>query len=258
MSRFSLDGKLYLQIDHGAMALVAEFAAYAGRLGDLDDLAARFAGTVAELGFTHHALAEHADPVRQSNDCLFVHNYPQAWTRMFCDRAMHRVDPVRQVASGRVGGFGWGELPDLISLAPGQMDMMLQARATGLGDGYTVPLHAPGSCGASCSFVCAPGEGLPMGALAAAEWLAHIVFATAHRLRGAGPAPARLTRRQRQCVALVAEGKTDWEIGHILGLSEETVGKYVDAARRRLGVARRTQLVVAALRRGDIGWPRLG
>ena len=52
---------------------------------------------------------------------------------------------------------------------------------------------------------------------------------------------------------LMAQGKTDWEIGTILGLSEETVTKYLKSARVRFGVARRTQLAIAAVCHGYIG-----
>jgi LuxR family quorum-sensing system transcriptional regulator CciR len=130
--------------------------------------------------------------------------------------------------------------------------MLAEARAMGLGDGFTVPLHGPGPRAASCSFVYASGQRPSLESLTAAECLAHVAFAAVHRIRGPAWRRPRLTARQRQCVALVAQGKTDWEIGCILGLSEETIGKYLDAARLRFDVARRTQLVAAALRSGEI------
>jgi DNA-binding CsgD family transcriptional regulator len=58
--------------------------------------------------------------------------------------------------------------------------------------------------------------------------------------------------RERDCVTLLGAGLTDGEIGRRLALSEETVTKYLNAARRRNGFARRSQLIVAALRDGEI------
>lgn len=53
-------------------------------------------------------------------------------------------------------------------------------------------------------------------------------------------APAtRLTSRQRDSLAFVAEGKTDWEISVILGISEATARFHVDNARRKLGAVNR-------------------
>jgi LuxR family quorum sensing-dependent transcriptional regulator len=52
-----------------------------------------------------------------------------------------------------------------------------------------------------------------------------------------------LTRRERDALALVADGKTDWEISVILGISEATARFHVDNARRKLGAATRAQAV---------------
>lgn len=52
-----------------------------------------------------------------------------------------------------------------------------------------------------------------------------------------------LTERERDCMAFVAEGKTDWEISVILGISSDTARFHVDNARRKLGATNRTQAV---------------
>lgn len=56
-------------------------------------------------------------------------------------------------------------------------------------------------------------------------------------------APASLTRREQDSLALVADGKTDWEISVILGVSEATARFHVDNARRKLGAVNRAQAV---------------
>ena len=53
----------------------------------------------------------------------------------------------------------------------------------------------------------------------------------------------RLTNRERDSMALVADGKTDWEISVILGVSEATARFHVDNARRKLGAVTRAQAV---------------
>ncbi len=55
------------------------------------------------------------------------------------------------------------------------------------------------------------------------------------------PATPVLTARERECLAFVADGKTDWEISVILSLAEATVRFHVDNARRKLGAATRAQ-----------------
>ena len=61
-----------------------------------------------------------------------------------------------------------------------------------------------------------------------------------------------LSRRECECLKWIAAGKTDWEIGAILALSEKTVNVYVERAKRKLGVQTRTQAIVYALRGGFI------
>jgi LuxR family transcriptional regulator, quorum-sensing system regulator BjaR1 len=58
---------------------------------------------------------------------------------------------------------------------------------------------------------------------------------------------ARLTTRERDSLTYVAEGKTDWEIAKILGISETTARTHVDNARRKLGAVNRAHAVARLL-----------
>jgi DNA-binding NarL/FixJ family response regulator len=59
-----------------------------------------------------------------------------------------------------------------------------------------------------------------------------------------------LYRREREILALVAEGKTDNQIAIQLCLSAKTVSWYVRAIRIRLGAYSRTHAVALALQQG--------
>jgi DNA-binding CsgD family transcriptional regulator len=52
-----------------------------------------------------------------------------------------------------------------------------------------------------------------------------------------------LTRRERDALALVADGKTDWEVSMILGIAEATARFHIDNGRRKLGAVNRAQAV---------------
>jgi LuxR family quorum-sensing system transcriptional regulator CciR len=236
------------------MALVAEFSEHARAATSVAELGALLGDTAQRLGFRYHALVQHADLASPPPRFLFLQNYPPDWVDTFARGGLHREDPAQRLAARRAGGFAWADLPRLMSISRTQKRLLERAQRAGLGEGYTVPLHAPGERAASCSFVMAPGNSMEPGVVLAAEILAHLAFGAAHDLR---PAPKRdtphLSRRQEQCVALMAQGKTDWEIGVILGLSEETITQYLKAARARFGVSRRTQLAIAAVCHGLIG-----
>jgi two-component system, NarL family, response regulator DevR len=71
------------------------------------------------------------------------------------------------------------------------------------------------------------------------------------RLRAGGPEDAllaRLTERERKVLDLVAEGKTNREIGAELYLAEKTVKNYVSNILSKLGMQRRTEAAVFATR----------
>ena len=71
------------------------------------------------------------------------------------------------------------------------------------------------------------------------------------RLRAGGPEDAllaRLTERERRVLDLVAEGKTNREIGAELYLAEKTVKNYVSNILSKLGMQRRTEAAVFATR----------
>ena len=62
------------------------------------------------------------------------------------------------------------------------------------------------------------------------------------------PTPSRteaLTPREREVIAHVADGRTNGEIGHLLGISRETVRKHLENAYEKLGVHTRTAAVAA-------------
>jgi DNA-binding CsgD family transcriptional regulator len=51
-----------------------------------------------------------------------------------------------------------------------------------------------------------------------------------------------------ECLRLVALGKSDWEIAHILGISPHTAHQYVKRARAAYDTVSRAQLVAYGLR----------
>jgi DNA-binding NarL/FixJ family response regulator len=62
-----------------------------------------------------------------------------------------------------------------------------------------------------------------------------------------------LTQREREVLRLIAEGKSNREIGTILGISAATVKTHIENAREKLGAPDRAAAVATALKRGVIG-----
>jgi DNA-binding NarL/FixJ family response regulator len=65
----------------------------------------------------------------------------------------------------------------------------------------------------------------------------------------AGHEEVELTLRERQILALIADGMTNRQIGEKLQLAEKTVKNYVSGLLDKLGLERRTQAAVYGMRR---------
>jgi PAS domain S-box-containing protein len=76
--------------------------------------------------------------------------------------------------------------------------------------------------------------------------------AVRERAVGAAPAGSALTPRQREVLALLAEGASTTQIATTLGLAEETVRNHIRQLLRRLGVHTRLAAVAYARREGLI------
>jgi DNA-binding CsgD family transcriptional regulator len=62
----------------------------------------------------------------------------------------------------------------------------------------------------------------------------------------------KLTSQELECMRWCREGKTNWEIGEILAISEKTVEFHLTNAMRKLGAANRITAVVQGIKDGLI------
>lgn len=212
---------------------------------------------VRELGFDYFAIVHHVTFGRPAPRHVGLHHYPEEWVAAVRDMG-RPPDPVHRAAERRASGFRWDEVGSIVTITPREQRHLDEAARYGIGNGYTVPNHVPGEAPGSASFGCGIGRELPERYLPAAQALGNFAFEAARRL-GRGPGarwlePVPLSRRQRDCVLLAAQGKSDTVIAQLLGLKPRTANEHIEAAKRRYGVATRAQLVVEALLRGEISF----
>lgn len=224
------------------------FAEAARACGALPQLGALLGDVTLELGFQYFALVDHAS-LGGARGLVRLDNYPEHWVAELLSGGDAIDDPVHLASRRTNVGFGWSELGTLIRLEHRHRSILRRSRRFGLGGGLTVPANVPGEPSASCSFAVKTGVDIPAARLACAELIGAHALCAARRLRtAAAPGPPHLSRRERQCLRLLALGKTDWEIAKILGLSPHTAHQYVKRARAAYDAVGRTQLVVYGLR----------
>jgi LuxR family quorum-sensing system transcriptional regulator CciR len=225
------------------------FAEAARFCTDLQQLGTLLGDAARELGFEHFALLDHASLASADPRLLRIDNYPQAWAEELVSRGYAADDPVHLASRRTNAAFGWSELGRLITLENRHARILARSRRHGIGPGLTIPANVPGEPGASCSFAVRAGRDLPADRVHCAELIGVHALCAARRLRPAVVRERpRLSRRERQCLKLVALGKTDWEIATILSLSPHTARQYVKRARAAYDTVSRAQLVAYGLR----------
>lgn len=230
--------------------LIDHFEAKAVLCRDVGALRVLLEDATRELGFDHFALLHHASLCAPRGNLIRIDSYPAGWEEELVVRNLIGADPVHHASVRTNIGFSWSELPELVVIGPRGRELLERSRRFGIGEGFTVPVNVPGEPAGSCSFAVSPVKSLPRKRLLCAGQVGAHAFRAARRIHNypASIRCPRLSRRERQCVRLLAAGKTDWEIATILGISVETAHQYVKRARAAYDVATRTQLVVHGLR----------
>jgi LuxR family quorum sensing-dependent transcriptional regulator len=214
---------------------------------DMEALAAYFADAIAPFGYTNSVISAVLPTDNGPVPHLYFTNTPESWRRDYMAANMASVDSIYSESRRRISPFTWSELRAEVPLPPEELSLRAMVEEWGLKDGFVVPIHGPGGYLGICSLVST--RELPPPAAEDRAWL-HLVSFLAHErcrvLEGLNPRrqlPDPLSVRERDCLRWVGAGKSDWEIGQILGISPTTVKFHVDRARRKLGVRSRAQAV---------------
>jgi DNA-binding CsgD family transcriptional regulator len=236
--------------------LAESFLEQHGRKVPLPELKRLFETTLAQLGVLYFACCQHVDPLSAHGAPLVFQNYPQDWVRYFSESGRYRIDPVFRYADERMVPFRWADAEFRASLTAAQSDLLVEAAAHGIVNGYTVPIHPPGTQMASCSVVPEPGSVIDGAVGQAVFTMACFMFDAMLRASSecSGARAMQLSERERQCLELAAQGKDDWSIGSLLRISERTAHNHIERAKRRLGVCTRVQVIVHALSDGQISF----
>ncbi|WP_374575298.1 helix-turn-helix transcriptional regulator [Phenylobacterium sp.] len=234
-----------------AEAATLKFFQEAAQASNLEALVESFGECVTAHGFHRATLVRLATPGQPVQPKLLFHWHATGWTERYASEKLYRIDPTIQAVFSAVEPFSLDEV-EARTGARDRAGVFGGLFATGVSNALIVPVHGP--------------LGEVLAVTLASETLAEFAPDLRQRMHVAAslfatcgltliereeePVAPGLTRREIQCVYWVAEGKSDWEIGRILGISEETVAWHVQNAKKKLGVSRRAQMSGAAWRRG--------
>ena len=230
---------------------ILEFAQIADGIAHLDDLTERIARLLRPFGVTSVSANLIVTPGRIVRPGILFGREWREWSHRYVRLGYHRVDPAVRMLRDQTRPFTWTQARTRHASSEGEHVMNACRDHTGCAEGFVVPVRESDGALLSAAF-CGPALDLELDARAAYH-LAGYYYATRGReifnhieLDPVCP----LTPRQIECLGWVQAGKTDNEIGSLLGLSGNTVHNHVEAAKRALNVSKRSQAAFEAWRKG--------
>ncbi len=184
---------------------------------------------------------------------MLLTSYPADWCNRYRRRSYQAEDPVIVMGRRELLPFAWGDDAYLRSIRPSARRLFIEARAFGIGSGFTIPVHGPSGQSALFSVAepetgCRPVE---VGSLEAVTLLAvaHCLHANVvQRETKQKCAPmVRLSEQERICLLWTSQGKTAWEIAQIIGRSKATVDFHIRRATAKLAAANKVHAAVKAV-----------
>lgn len=179
---------------------------------------------------------------------VMVQHVPEEWGHRYNARNYLFRDPVLRRLRESLDPFTWR---DSYATCPDAGDARViggEAAEFGLADGFVLPVSTLDADRAAVSFG-GPSVTLSPDETYALSFAAS--FAVGHFLRLRSPRlsdEVPITAREHDCLLWSGEGKTDWEISVILGISRSTVTKHIASAREKLGAVNKTHAVAMAMR----------
>jgi DNA-binding CsgD family transcriptional regulator len=209
-----------------------------------------------QLGFDRVTTLTVTDRSLGESDVVAVDNNPPEYLQLSIDPVTSRRDPVLQHCKRQSVPLMW----DRGTYVCGGVDELWEEQAPfGCQTGIALALHMPE--GRHFALGVMRDQALPQDSGELTRLVADLqlfaVYAQDAALRILAPPPPQpdrpaLTPRELEALRWTMEGKTAWEVGAILGISERTAVLHVNNAMHKLGCINKHQAVLRALKLGLI------
>jgi LuxR family transcriptional regulator, quorum-sensing system regulator BjaR1 len=217
-----------------------------------DAVCAQLLKTVSRFGLQHILAGTiprpHATQKQQEANVL-MHDWPQEWWDRYFSRGYLFVDPAIKRVLNDTRPFLWSDLNPMCRDNPAATRVMMEASEFRLRNGFTISLMTLDGTTAGFSFA---GEKLDLPPESHGMLQLLATYALGRTLILEEPPVVQLTPRERDVLRWAAEGKTDWEIGTILHVSEHTTDKMLRSVRNKLLASNRGHAIAKAIRYGII------
>lgn len=224
--------------------------------GSRDDFRSEVVRFTKALGFNTVSAMAVVDHTVGRSEFVSIDNAPPGYAEAINDVPSMRRDPVMQHCRRHSVPIIWDQAT---YLSQGLGDLWEEQARFGYRTGIAMALHLPE--GRHFAMGVERDQPLPTDGGELTRLVADLQLFAVHAqdaaLRVLSPAPAQpdrpsLTPRELETLRWTMEGKTAWEVGAILGISERTAVLHVTNAMHKLDCASKHQAVLKALRLGLI------
>ncbi len=181
-------------------------------------------------------------------------SYPEEWLRLYWQNGYFEVDPVFQTALRKPGTQHW-QATYQEAASEKQRQFMAAAKKFGLGDGITTSSADPACKAATfCSF--ASDDSVDAARyIPLVEYFGHYIHLALLRTapihaQSVDHCVKQLTLRELTILNWMKNGKTNWEIAQIMGITERTIRFHIESIFSKLDVTSRSQAVATAIEHG--------
>lgn len=226
-----------------------EFADRLRSVSTVDDLVRCMTRALKCVNIEYFCLNLFARADQDFEEVLLASKLPPDWLALYLDKQFVHDDPSMRHSMRATAPFAWLDAPYDPEREPRSAEVVQRAMDFGLSKGIVIPVPSSAGCIGHVWL----GGLLSSRVLPTVTLMSHHAFYHLEQLRAHPPIKCHsLTPRKREILTWVAAGKSSWEIGEILNISQRTVEWHVHQTMLELDVSSRAQAVVLAVREGAI------
>ena len=226
-------------------------------IADLTTLQTKLGEITRAIGFDVYVLGQLPQTGHAQSD-FRITTYPQLWIDEAYAQFRYKADPVLDALLDADAPFLWEDLPAYTTPTRVQAAYIEVSERYGYLRGYTVPIRIPGEPIGVASFATRNNGPVPLDMLPFVQQIAVSSFNRARAIvaleRGRRRSSYGLTAVETACLRAAAQGKSNFIIGRVLGISEGAVRQELKSVQKKLGTGNRTSMAVKAIQVGFINF----
>lgn len=224
----------------------------------LKDLLLVFQSQIEDFGFDSFTYWVIWSPSGERKP-LYISSFRQDYSAHYIENDLKNIDPVWKHTSKTTLPFSWSTLAEKDNLPDTHKIVFNHGRDFNICSGATLPFYGPGRTRAAISVASQYDQQNFDKQFQECQHVLHVIGTYLHErfisltyLEEQTTPPVSPTPREAEILLWSARGKTNWEIGEILKISENTVRNHIQNICQKYNVSNKTHAVTAAIMNGHI------